>query len=125
MARCKDTAVGYLQMADALCKCWERINYRTLLSTNRWHAFLCHFGSAHCAVLAYSPADVRMREGSDITDPCIRGDHTAGVLEGVENELAFVNEIWDVDVRSVIEAVKSKSICKPRVRGADWRGGSH
>ena len=63
-------------------------------------------------------ADVRTREGSYITDPCIRGDNTAGVLEGVEKELAFVNEIWDVDVRSLVDAANQNPFANGEPIGA-------
>jgi len=49
-------------------------------------------------------ADARALESSSIVEPCMRRDTAAEALEAVERELAFIDMVWDLDVRAMVDA---------------------
>jgi hypothetical protein len=62
-------------------------------------------------------ADRRVLDCSAAADPCLRSDDTAAPLEGVEDEIAFVANVWDTDVRAVMEATENISFGQSRDSG--------
>jgi hypothetical protein len=54
-------------------------------------------------------ADHRAFDRSTMMDPCVRYDETAPELESVEDEMAFIAKVWDIDVRAIVDAAESVS----------------
>ena len=54
-------------------------------------------------------ADHRAFDRSTIMDSCVRYDETAPELESVEDEMAFIAKVWDIDVRAIVDAAESVS----------------
>jgi|GEM_PF-603801 len=58
-------------------------------------------------------ADHRAFDRSTIMDPCVRYDETAPELESVEDEMAFIAKVWDIDVRAIVDAAERVSFPQP------------
>ncbi len=48
-------------------------------------------------------ADARSLDSSLTVDPCLRHDDAAEVLEAVEREITFIDKVWDLDVRAIVD----------------------
>lgn len=55
-------------------------------------------------------ADRRTLDHSRETDPCLRADNSATALGGVEDEIAFIGKMWDLDVRGILEAANQNHL---------------
>ncbi|MCU1264626.1 MAG: Protein kinase domain [Acidobacteria bacterium] len=53
---------------------------------------------------------------STIVDRCVRFDEMAPELESVEDEMAFIANVWDIDVRAIVDAAERVSF--PQSSGA-------
>jgi Rps23 Pro-64 3,4-dihydroxylase Tpa1-like proline 4-hydroxylase len=49
-------------------------------------------------------ADRRVLDCSAAADPCLRSDDTVAALEGIEDEIAFIAKVWDIDIKAVMNA---------------------
>jgi hypothetical protein len=58
-------------------------------------------------------ADGRVLDRSRAADPCLRGDEAAAALEGVEDEIAFIGKIWDLDLREIVDAANQNESLRP------------
>ncbi|MDQ2976995.1 MAG: 2OG-Fe(II) oxygenase, partial [Acidobacteriota bacterium] len=54
-------------------------------------------------------ADHRAFDRSTVMDPCLRYDPTAPVLESVDDEIAFIAEVWDIDVGRLVDVADHAS----------------
>jgi hypothetical protein len=54
-------------------------------------------------------ADRRVFDLSTVNDPCLKHDETALALESVEDEIAFIAKVWDVDVVTIVGAANQVS----------------
>lgn len=62
-------------------------------------------------------ADKRALDSSIVTEPCLRNDHGATILEGVEDEIEFIANVWDIDVRAIMDVAAQVSPKQSRDRG--------
>lgn len=54
-------------------------------------------------------ADRRVLDNSTATEPCLRNDETATSLDAVENEIAFIAKVWDIDLRAIMDVTNEVS----------------
>jgi hypothetical protein len=59
-------------------------------------------------------ADRRVFDRSTVIDPCLRYEETACELESVEDEMAFIAKVWDIDVRSLVDVADQVSFSQSR-----------
>lgn len=52
----------------------------------------------------------RVFDRSFSADPCLRGDAGSAALAGVEDEIAFIGKVWDLDVHAIVDAVNQNEI---------------
>jgi 2OG-Fe(II) oxygenase superfamily/Phosphotransferase enzyme family len=55
-------------------------------------------------------ADRRTLDRSHVAAPCLRRDDAAAALEGVEDEIAFIGKMWDLDVHAILEAANQNQL---------------
>jgi 2OG-Fe(II) oxygenase superfamily len=58
-------------------------------------------------------SDRRALDPSRTADPCLRSDKGAATLDAVEDELAFIGKVWDLDIREIVDVTNQNQFRDP------------